>query len=174
MALGKAGNLDFPGPIFPALPSAMTIALGKGFLCRVLHSAKWPKLIFFVYFFHSVLTNKKYHIYITYLSHLAHIYHIHHNIYNIIISNTIYITYSSKQIHRGKSKVHHSLTNLQVHHKYITSPPSEQQMQTQLLFIKKGETERLVKKKRRHLQAHEPDYSNPPIEAAQRRRDCMC
>ena len=35
-ALGKAEKSVFWSPIFPALPSAVTIALGKGVLCRVL------------------------------------------------------------------------------------------------------------------------------------------
>jgi hypothetical protein len=35
-------------------------------------------------------------------------------------------------------------------------------------------TETVVKEKLDHSEMHELDYSNPPIEAAQRRRDCMC
>ena len=39
-ALDKAGKFVFWSPILPALPSVVTIALGKGVLCRVQHSAK--------------------------------------------------------------------------------------------------------------------------------------
>ena len=40
IALGKAGKSVFWSPILPALPSVVTIALDKGVLCRVQHSAK--------------------------------------------------------------------------------------------------------------------------------------
>ena len=48
-------------------------------------------------------------------------------------------------------------------------------MQIQLmLLITKVETEWLVKEKLDQSEAHELDYLNPPTEAAQRRRHCMC
>jgi hypothetical protein len=66
------------------------------------------------------------------------------------------------------------------HNKYITNPsasPSEPEMQIQVrltTIITKMATEVVVKEKLDHSETHELDYSNPPIEAAQRRRDCMC
>jgi hypothetical protein len=42
LALGKAGKFAKIGLLFPALPSVFVIAIGKGFLYRVLHSAKCP------------------------------------------------------------------------------------------------------------------------------------
>ena len=100
LALGKAEKMVFRAPIFPALPSAVTIALGNGVLCRVQHSAKWPKTVIFYFCLHSIMTNKFIQTYITYISHPSHIYvirhiyissihtsirtyHIHHNIYHI-------------------------------------------------------------------------------------------
>jgi hypothetical protein len=59
----------------------------QGPLCRVQHSAKWQKIVFFIHFLHSITTNRRYHIYISHPSkhishicHIHHIYHIHHNI----------------------------------------------------------------------------------------------
>jgi hypothetical protein len=43
-------------------------------------------------------------------------------------------------------------------------------MQIQLPFITKLATETVVKQKLDHSEVHELDYSNLPIEAAQRRR----
>jgi hypothetical protein len=40
LALDKAGKFAKIGLFFPALPSVFVIALGKGFLYRVLHTAK--------------------------------------------------------------------------------------------------------------------------------------
>jgi hypothetical protein len=66
------------------------------------------------------------------------------------------------------------------HNKYITNSsasPSEPEMQIQVrltTIITKLATETVVKEKPDHLKTHELDYLNPPIEAAQRRRDCMC
>jgi hypothetical protein len=41
-------------------------------------------------------------------------------------------------------------------------------------IITKLATETMVKEKLDHLETHELDYSNPLIEAAEKRRDCMC
>jgi hypothetical protein len=67
---------------------------------------------------------------------------------------------SPSQINKSTSpsQLNKSTSASQVYHRYIT----------------KVETECLVKEKLDHLQDQELDYSNPPIEAAQRRRDCMC
>ena len=40
IALGKAGKMGARKINFPALPSVVAIALGKGVLCQVQHSAK--------------------------------------------------------------------------------------------------------------------------------------
>jgi hypothetical protein len=59
-------------------------------LCRVLHSAKLPKIVFFCFSFHQYKREQS-HIYITsitYKPHSAphitihHIYHFHHHIYH--------------------------------------------------------------------------------------------
>ena len=147
-------------PLFSALPSAVTIALGK-----------LTKTSFCIHFLHSITTNTNYHIYLTsiqtYITYLSHPSHISHSSQYIT-----YITYINPNIYH----IYHSYPNIPlVHDKYIRNPsPSEQQMQIQLmLLITKVETECLMKEKLDQSEAHELDYLNPPTEAAQRRRDCM-
>ena len=92
-ALGKAEKMVVWTPKFLALPSAVTIALGKGVLCRVQQSAKWPKTAIFNFFYiPSWQINSYKHISHIYLIHHIYIssihtsirtYHIHHNIYHI-------------------------------------------------------------------------------------------
>ena len=108
-------------PIFPALPSAVTMALGNGVLCRVQHSAKCPKTAIFNFFYIPSWQINSY-------KHISHIYLIHH----IYIS---FITYISHLI-QINPQVHQSP---QVHHKYITSPsPSEQQMKKYITWTHLG------------------------------------
>jgi len=108
LALGKAGNSE-------ALPGALALTLGKAGnsernsqLCRVTgpgHPAKPQKLIFFILFFDSIITNTAYKRYISHLKHhkdnIAHIYHIHlitNSIPHIYITSRIqYLTYTTSQ-----------------------------------------------------------------------------
>ena len=118
----------FRAPIFLALPSAVTMALGNGVLCRVQHSAKWPKTTIFNFFYIPSWQINSYkhisHIYLIhhiYISFITYISHPSTHLSAHITSIMIYITYIiiSAQVHQSP----------QVHHKYITSPsPSEQQM----------------------------------------------
>ena len=110
--------------IFPALPSAVTIALGEGVLCRVQHSAKWQKTANFIIFFtlhhDKYIHTNIYHIYIssiTYIYHPSHIYLIHPHIHPPISHPSQYIIISA-QVHPNKSiKVHKCITSIsQVHH----------------------------------------------------------
>ena len=97
------------------LPGALDLALGKAGnsfqnsqLCRVPgpgHPAKPQKLIFFILFFDSIITNTAYKRYISHLKHhkdnIAHIYHIHlitNSIPHIYITSRIqYLTYTTSQ-----------------------------------------------------------------------------
>ena len=132
-ALGKAGKSVFWSPILPALPSVLTIALGKGVLCRVQHSAKWPKTannFFFCVPSWQIHSYKHishiyliHHIYISsiaYISHPSHIYLIHPHIHPPISHPSQYIIISA-QVHPNKftspskstsaSQVHHQVNN---------------------------------------------------------------
>ena len=130
MALGKAEKMVFRAPIFSALPSAVTMALGNGVLCRVQHSAKWPKTAIFNFFYIPSWQINSY-------KHITHIYLIHHIYISFItyishpsthpsahiISITIYITYIiiSAQVHLNKSiRPSKSTSASQVYHKSIT------------------------------------------------------
>ena len=144
--------------LFSALPSAVTIALDK-----------LTKTSFFNSFFTFHHDKHK----------LSHISHIHPNIHHIFITFIAYITAIAyiTNINPNIYRKYHSYPNIPlVHDKYIRNPSrSEQQMQIQLmLLIRKVETECLVKEKLDQTDAHELDYLNPPTEAAQRRRHCMC
>ena len=133
MALGKVGKIVFRAPIFPALPSAVTMTLGNGVLCRVQHSAKWPKTAIFNFFYIPSWQINSYN----HISHPSHIYLIHHIYISSITyishpsthpsahitSITIYITYIiiSAQVHPNKSTSPSKSTSAsQVYHKSIT------------------------------------------------------
>ena len=81
-------------PEFPALLSARDKAPGKA-----------SKIIFFILFFDSIITNTAYKRYISHLKHhkdnIAHIYHIHlitNSIPHIYITSRIqYLTYTTSQ-----------------------------------------------------------------------------
>ena len=75
------------------LPSAVTMALDNGVLCRVQHSAKWPKTAIFDFFLHSIMTNKFIQTYITDISHPSHIYLIHPHIHPHISHPSQYISH---------------------------------------------------------------------------------
>ena len=106
----------------------MTIALGKGVLCRVQHSAKWPKTtIFFCIPSWQIHSYKHishiyliHHIYISSIHTSIRTYHIHHNIYTyIIISAQVLPNKSTSplQVHYKSIKVHKCITSIsQVHH----------------------------------------------------------
>ena len=156
------------------------MALGNGVLCRVPHSAKWPKMIIFNFFYIPSWQINSY-------KHISHIYLIHH-IYILsityishpsthpsahITSITIYITYIliSAQVYPNKStspsQVHQSP---QVHHKYITKWTTNEKIQRALI----SGTATVVKAQLHHSEVHEVDYSNHrQMETAQRRKDCM-
>ena len=98
-----------------SLPSGMVMALDNGVLCRVQHSAKWPKTAIFNFFYIPSWQINSY-------KHISHIYLIHHiyissiRTYHII---TIYITYIiiSAQVHPNKSTSPSKPTSIsQVHH----------------------------------------------------------
>ena len=127
MALDKAGKMVFRVPIFPALSSAVTMALGNGVLYRVQNSAKWPKTAIFNFFYilswqinsykhisHIYFIHHIYISFITYISSITYISHPSTHPSAHIISITIYITYIiiSAQIHPNKftslSQVHQS------------------------------------------------------------------
>ena len=142
---------------FLALPSAVTIALGK----------LTKNSVFSFFTFHHDKHK------------LSHISHIHPNMHHIFITSIAYITFITytTYINPNIYRIYHSYPNIPlVHDKYIRNPSrSEQQMQIQLmLLIRKVETECLMKEKLDQSEAHELDYLNPPTKAAQRRRHCMC
>ena len=122
MALSKAGKTVFRVFIFSALPSAVTMTLGNGVLCRVQHSAKWPKTTIFI-FLHSIMTNKFIQTYIssiTCISHPSYIYLIHPHIHPPISHPSQYIIISA-QVHPNKSTSPSKSTSAsQVYHKSIT------------------------------------------------------
>jgi hypothetical protein len=153
------------------LPS---VALGKMtknsifYLVFTFHHDK--QKISHIYHIHHII----YHIYLTSIiyshpSHnISHISHIHHIIYHIYHNKSIT---SSKQVHHSCSNI--TSASQQVYHKSKCKP--EMQIQVRLTtIITKLATETVVKEKLDHSEAHELDYSNPPIEVAQRRRHCMC
>ena len=154
------------------LPSAMAFALGK--TCSqvvtlpsvmVIALGKVTKNNLFYLFFISHPNKQKIYITnitnITYISSTAHIYHQHH----IYITNVTYISQTSH--------VSQYITNK------FTSNPSAPSSTTTIanrstinnhknLNQMANETD-LVKDSLKH-----EDRSMPPIDSAQRRRDCMC
>ena len=159
MALGKAGKMGFP-----ALPSAVTMPLGNGVLCRVQHSAKWPKMAIFNFFYIPSCQINSY----------KHISHPSTHPSAPITSITIYITYIiiSAQVHPNKStSPSKSISASQVYHKSITKwTTNEKKIQRALISA----TATVVKAQFHHSEVHEVDYSNHrQMETAQRRKDCM-
>ena len=90
-ALDKAGKWSSGRLFFLALPSAVTMTLGNGVICRVQHSAKWPKTAIFNFFFYIPSWQ------INSYKHISHIYLIHHiYISSIHTSICTYHIYNNK------------------------------------------------------------------------------
>ena len=83
-ALGRAGKSVFWAPIFPALPSAVTI-LPSATLGKVTQNGN--------FFLHSIMINTFIQTYITYISHPSHIYLIHPHIHPPISHPSQYISH---------------------------------------------------------------------------------
>ena len=100
------------------------MALGTGVLCRVQHSAKWPKTAIFNFFYiPSWQINSYKHISHIYISSITYISHPSTHPSAHITSITIYITYIiiSAQVHPNKSTSPLKSTSAsQVYHKSIT------------------------------------------------------